>query len=77
MDNGLMYTHHLRRKRRMQAKKISGDTGNSGFNSSLGKPNPTPSATTPSGSLKNKGVYKLSTRLPYDSSKGEIRDHRA
>jgi hypothetical protein len=77
VDNGLMYTHHLRRKRRMQAKKISGDTGNSGFNSSLGKPNPTPSATTPSGSLKNKGVYKLSTRLPYDSSKGEIRDHRA
>ena len=61
----------------MQAKKISGDTGNSGFNTSLGKPNPTPSATTPSGSLKNKGVYKLSTRLPYDSSKGEIRDHRA
>jgi hypothetical protein len=77
VDNGLMYTHHLRRKRRMQAKKISGDTGNSGFNTSLGKPNPTPSATTPSGSLKNKGVYKLSTRLPYDSSKGEIRDHRA
>jgi hypothetical protein len=77
VDNGLMYTHHLRRKRRMQAKKISGDTGNSGFNTSLGKPNPTPSATTPSGSLKNKGVYKLSTRLPYDSRKGEIRDHRA
>ena len=76
MDNGLMYTHNLRRKKRMQAKKISGDTGNSGFNTSLGKPNPVPSATTPA-SLKNKGVYKLSTRLPYDSRKGEIRDHRA
>ena len=59
----------------MQAKKISGDTGNSGFNMSLGKPNSVPSATTPA-SLKNKGVYKLSTRLPYDSSKGEIRDHK-
>ena len=60
----------------MQAKKISGDTGNSGFNTSLGKPNSVPSPTTPSGSLKNKGVYKLSTRLPYDSSKGEIKDHK-
>ena len=60
----------------MQAKKISGDTGNSGFNTSLGKPNSVPSAATPA-SLKNKGVYKLSTRLPYDSRKGEIKDHRA
>ena len=59
----------------MQAKKISGDTGNSGFNTSLGKPNSVPSATTPA-SLKNKGVYKLSTRLPYDSRKGEIKDHK-
>ena len=59
----------------MQAKKISGDTGNSGFNTSLGKPNSVPSATTPA-SLKNKGVYKLSTRFPYDSSKGEIKDHK-
>jgi hypothetical protein len=59
----------------MKAKKISGDVGNSGFNTSLGKPNPTPSPTTPA-SLKNRGVYKLSTRFPYASRKGEIKDHK-
>jgi hypothetical protein len=67
--------HQQRRTERMKAKKISGDIGNSGFNTSLGKSNPTPSPTTPA-SLKNQGVYKLSTRFPYDSRKGEIRDHR-
>lgn len=59
------------------AKKISGNTGNSGFNSSLGKPNPKPPAgSTPGKSLKQQGVTKLSTRLPYNSSKGEIRNHK-
>ena len=55
--------------------KDSGDVGNSGFNSSLGRPNPTPSPTTPA-SLKNQGTKSLSTRLPYNSSKGEIRGHK-
>jgi len=61
----------------MKVKKVSGDTGNGGFNSSLGRPNPTPSPKDTSGmTLKNQGVSKLSTRLPYDSSKGEIRNHK-
>ena len=57
-----------------KVNKVSGDVGNSGFNSSLGRPNPTPSPTTPA-SLKNQGTKKVSTRLPYNSSKGEIRNH--
>jgi hypothetical protein len=61
----------------MNAKKISGDVGNSGFNSSLGRRNPTPAPKdTRSMTLKSQGVTKLSTRFPYDSSKGEIRDHK-
>ena len=61
----------------MKAKKISGDLANGGFNSTLGMRNPTPSASSPPGkSLKGQGVSKLSTRMPYDSSKGEIRDHK-
>jgi len=61
----------------MNAKKLSGDVGNSGFNSSLGKPNPTPAPRgTPGTSLKRSGVTPLSTRLPYNSSKGEIKDHK-
>ena len=56
--------------------KVRGDTGNSGFNKSLGSPNPKPPAgPTPGKSLKNQGVTKLNTRLPYNSSRGEIRDH--
>ena len=61
----------------MNAKKLSGDVGNSGFNSSLGRRNPTPSPKDTRGmTLKNQGVTKLSTRLPYDSVKGEIRNHK-
>ena len=61
----------------MNAKKVSGDVGNSGFNTSLGRRNGVPSPKdTRSMTLKNQGVTKLSTRLPYDSSKGEIRDHK-
>ena len=58
-------------------KKIRGDIGSGGFNTSLGRCNPTPPAkdTSPM-TVKNKGVRKVSTRFPYDSSKGEIRDHR-
>ena len=60
-----------------KVSKVSGDVGNNGFNSSLGKPNPTPPAgPTPGKSLKGQGVSKLSTRFPYDSRKGEIRDHK-
>ena len=59
------------------AKKIRGNTASQDFNSSLGKRNPVPSPrdTSPM-TVKNKGVRKVSTRFPYDSHKGEIRDHR-
>ncbi len=61
----------------MSTKKLSGDVGNSGFNTSLGRRNGVPSPKdTRSLTMKNQGVTKLSTRLPYDSSKGEIRDHK-
>ena len=61
----------------MKVKKVSGDVANGGFNSSLGRRNPTPSPKDTRGmTLKNQGVTNLSTRLPYDSSKGEIRNHR-
>ncbi len=61
----------------MTAKKIVGDVGNSGFNTSLGKPNEVPAPRgTPGTSLKRAGVTPLSTRLPYNSSKGEIKDHK-
>ncbi len=61
----------------MSTKKLSGDVGNSGFNTSLGRRNPTAAPKdTRSMTLKNQGVTKLSTRFPYDSSKGEIRDHK-
>ena len=58
-------------------KKIRGDVGSGGFNTSLGKRNPTPPAkdTSPM-TVKHKGVHKVSTRFPYDSSKGEIRNHK-
>jgi hypothetical protein len=58
-----------------KVSKISGDVGNKGFNTSLGRPNSVPSPTTPA-SLKNQGTTKVSTRLPYNSNKGEIRDHK-
>ena len=61
----------------MNAKKLSGDVRNSGFNASLGRRNGVPSPKdTRSMTLKNQGVTKLSTRLPYESSKGEIRNHK-
>ena len=61
----------------MNAKKLSGDVGNGGFNMSLGRRNSVPSPKDTRGmTLKNQGVTKLSTRLPYDSSKGEIRNHK-
>ena len=61
----------------MKVKKVSVDVANGGFNSSLGRRNPTPSPKDTRGmTLKNQGVTNLSTRLPYDSSKGEIRNHK-
>ena len=61
----------------MKVKKVSGDVANGSFNSSLGRRNPTPSPKDTRGmTLKNQGVTNLSTRLPYDSSKGEIRNHK-
>jgi hypothetical protein len=60
----------------MTVSKNQGDVGNGGFNSKLGSRNPTPPAMSPPGkSLKHQGVSKLSTRMPYNSSKGEIRNH--
>ena len=59
------------------AKKISGDTSSGDYNSSLGRRNPVPSPKdTSSMTVKNKGVQKVSTRFPYDSNKGEIRNHK-
>ena len=58
-------------------KKLKGNVGNSGFNTSLGRRNPTPSPkNTRPLTMKNHGVRSLSSRFPYDSSKGEIRDHK-
>ncbi len=60
----------------MIAKKESGTISSSEINSTLGRPNPKPPAgDTPGKSLKQQGVSKLSTRFPYNSSKGEIRNH--
>ena len=75
VEHRILCTPKQRTRDNMNVKKVSGDIGNKGFNTSLGKPNPVPSPTTPA-SLKSQGVSKLSTRLPYDSSKGEIRDHK-
>ena len=59
------------------AKKLKGDVGNSGFNTSLGRRNPTPSPhNTRHLTVKNKGVRNLSSRFPYDSRSGERRDHK-
>ena len=61
----------------MRATKISGNTSSGGFNSSLGRRNPVPlPRDTSSMTVKNKGVHKVSTRFPYDSNKGEIRNHK-
>ena len=61
----------------MRATKISGNTSSGDFNSSLGKRNPVPSPKdTSSMTVKNKGVKKVSTQFPYDSRRGEIRNHR-
>jgi len=58
-------------------RKVRGDVGNSGFNSSLGRRNPTlPPRDTRSMTMKNHGVRTVSTRFPYDSHKGEIRNHK-
>ena len=61
----------------MRATKISGNTSSGDYNSSLGRRNPVPSPkdTSPM-TVKNKGVKKVSTQFPYDSHKGEIRNHR-
>ena len=54
--------------------KESGNVSNGAVNSELGRPNPKPPAgATPGKSLKKQGVSQLSTRFPYNSSKGEIR----
>ena len=61
----------------MRATKISGNTSSGDFNSSLGRRNPVPSPKdTSSMTVKNKGVKKVSTQFPYDSRRGEIRNHR-
>ena len=61
----------------MRVSKISGNTSSGDYNSSLGKRNPVPSPKdTSSMTVKNKGVQKVSTRFPYDSNKGEIRNHK-
>tara|TARA_R100001244_G_scaffold1234_1_gene1945 strand:- start:594 stop:803 length:210 start_codon:yes stop_codon:yes gene_type:complete len=50
--------------------------GKEELNMSLGKGNPTPTpADTRGKTVKTKGVQSYSIRFPYDSSKGEIRDH--
>jgi hypothetical protein len=61
----------------MRATKISGNTSSGDYNSSLGRRNPVPSPKdTSSMTVKNKGVKKVSTQFPYDSRRGEIRNHR-
>ena len=61
----------------MRATKISGNTSSGDYNSSLGRRNPVPPARdTSSMTVKNKGVKKVSTQFPYDSRRGEIRNHR-
>ena len=61
----------------MTVSKNQGDVGNGGFNSKLGNHNPTPPAMSPSGkSLKHQGVTPLSTRFPYVTKRGEIKDHQ-
>lgn len=60
----------------MKAMKVSGNVSNGVINTSLGKPNAKPSPRDTSGmTLKNKGARSLSTRLPYNSSRGEIKNH--
>ena len=59
------------------AKKISGAPASWDFNSSLGRRNPVPSPRdTSAWTVKHKGVHKVSTRFPYNSHKGEIRNHK-
>ena len=59
------------------AKKVSGNTASQDFNTSLGRRNPVPPPRdTSSMTVKTKGVRKVSTRFPYDSNKGEIRNHK-
>ena len=61
----------------MKVKKVSGEVGNGSFNATLGIRNGVPRPKDTRGmTLKNQGVTNLSTRLPYDSSKGEIRNHK-
>ncbi len=59
------------------AKKIRGDVGSGGFNTSLGRRNPVPPPkNTAPLTVKHKGARSVSTRFPYDSVKGEIRNHK-
>lgn len=55
--------------------KNQGSVGNEGFNSSLGKPNPTPGAVdTRSRTLKSR-TKSLSTRLPVMTARGKVGPH--
>lgn len=58
------------------AKKLSGGFATGTVNTSLGKPNPKPApVNTRSKTLKGK-VPPVSTRLPINSSRGEIANHK-
>lgn len=57
--------------------KDSGTVSNGVVNTSLGRPNPVPTPVdTSSKTVKSKGAIHHPTRYPYNSNKGEIRDHR-
>ncbi len=57
--------------------KVSGNLSNGVVNKSLGRPNPTPSPKNTRGmTRKDHDTGNLSTRMPYDSRKGEIRNHK-
>jgi hypothetical protein len=61
----------------MKVTKDQGSVGNEGFNDSMGKKNMVPNPeNTRSKTVKDQGVYKIPTRYPYNSSKGEIRNHQ-
>ena len=58
-------------------QKDQGNFQNGVLNMSLGKSNPTPSATAPPGkSLKGQGTTSLSTRLPVTTARGEVGPHK-
>lgn len=60
-----------------RVSKNSGDVSNGVINKSLGRPNPKPlPKDTSSMTVKRQGIKNNPTRFPYNSSKGEIRDHK-